>query len=150
MRIAVDSNILLYAEGLNDERRRDLAVSLLEMIGPDALVLPLQAMGEVLMALMRKAHRDADYSVGRVRDWLMRYAWQETSEEVFRGALEIVERHKLSIWDSIILSSAHAAEASVLLSEDLQDGFTWKAVTVVNPFTASPESLRRRLSQSVH
>ena len=29
----------------------------------------------------------------------------------------------------------------LLLSEDLQDGFTWRGVTVANPFSASPHPL---------
>ena len=55
MLIALDSNILIYAEGINDERRRLLATLLLDAIGPGNLVLPLQAAGEVFRALLKSA-----------------------------------------------------------------------------------------------
>jgi predicted nucleic acid-binding protein len=40
----------------------------------------------------------------------------------------------------VILSAASQAGCRLLLSEDLQDGFTWGGVTVINPF-ASPRHL---------
>ena len=45
--------------------------------------------------------------------------------------------HHFGIWDATILSAASQTGCRLLLSEDLQDGFTWGGVTVVNPF-ASP------------
>ena len=38
------------------------------------------------------------------------------------------------IWDALILSVAAESRCCLLLSEDLQPGFTWRGVTVVNPF----------------
>jgi predicted nucleic acid-binding protein len=49
--------------------------------------------------------------------------------------------HQLAFWDAIVLSAAADANCRVLLSEDLQDGFTWSGVTVVNPFAATPHPL---------
>jgi len=42
--------------------------------------------------------------------------------------------HNLGIWDAIILSASAAGACRFLLSEDLQNGFTWNGVTVLNPF----------------
>lgn len=42
--------------------------------------------------------------------------------------------HGLPIWDALILSVAAESHRRLLLSEDLQQGFTWRGVTVVNPF----------------
>ena len=55
--------------------------------------------------------------------------------------------HQLGIWDSIILASAADARCRLLLSEDLQDGFSWSGVTVVNPFVSKPNPLLARLIQ---
>jgi len=38
------------------------------------------------------------------------------------------------VWDALILSVAAENRCRLLLSEDLQDGFTWRGVTVANPF----------------
>jgi predicted nucleic acid-binding protein len=49
--------------------------------------------------------------------------------------------HKLGIWDAVILSAAAQAECRLLLSENLQDGFTWNGTTVTNPFLSSRHPL---------
>jgi predicted nucleic acid-binding protein len=43
-------------------------------------------------------------------------------------------RFKTSYWDGAIIAAAHAAGATLLISEDLNDGQTFGNVTVVNPF----------------
>jgi predicted nucleic acid-binding protein len=42
--------------------------------------------------------------------------------------------HQLPIWDALILAVAAESRCRLLLSEDFQNGFTWRGVTVVNPF----------------
>ena len=41
----------------------------------------------------------------------------------------------------MILSAASNADCQILLSEDMQDGFTWGGVTIVNPFLEKPNPL---------
>lgn len=50
------------------------------------------------------------------------------------SAADLASDHGLAIWDSVVLASAADAGCRLLLSEDLQDGFTWRGVTVANPF----------------
>jgi len=47
----------------------------------------------------------------------------------------------LRIWDAIVLATAAEAGCQMLLTEDLQAGFTWGGVTVVNPFAVPPHTL---------
>ena len=61
------------------------------------------------------------------------------------AATDLVTDHQLNIWDAVILSAAAEAGCRFLLSEDLQDGFTWNGVTVSNPFADSPHPLLRAL-----
>ena len=42
-------------------------------------------------------------------------------------------------WDSLIVASAETADCAWLLSEDIQAGQRFNAVTVVNPFRSGPE-----------
>jgi predicted nucleic acid-binding protein len=37
-----------------------------------------------------------------------------------------------------MLAAAAQAGCRLLLSEDMQDGFTWRGVTIRNPFAATP------------
>jgi predicted nucleic acid-binding protein len=57
------------------------------------------------------------------------------------SAADLATDHQLSIWDSVILSAAAEAGCRLLLSEDLHDGFTWKGVTVTNPFAPAKYAL---------
>ena len=62
-----------------------------------------------------------------------------------RSALDLAQDHRLAIWDSLILSVAAEHRCRVLLSEDMQDGFVWSGVTVINPFAARPHVLLAKL-----
>lgn len=55
-------------------------------------------------------------------------------------AADLATDHQLGIWDAVVLSAASQAGCRLLLSEDLQEGFTWGGVTVTNPF-ASPRNV---------
>ena len=57
MRVALDTNILAYAEGLGDALRCSMAVQLLEQLHSAELVLPAQTLGELSRVLTGKAKR---------------------------------------------------------------------------------------------
>lgn len=57
------------------------------------------------------------------------------------AAADLATDHQLGIWDAVIMSAAAEAGCRLLLSEDLQPGFTWKGVTVTNPFSTSKHPL---------
>lgn len=40
-----------------------------------------------------------------------------------------------------MLAVAAESGCRILLSEDLHDGFTWRGITAVNPFAATPSPL---------
>jgi predicted nucleic acid-binding protein len=57
------------------------------------------------------------------------------------SAADLAADHGLSIWDSVIVAASANAGCRLLLSEDLQDGFTWHGVTLVNPFATTRHPL---------
>ena len=69
----------------------------------------------------------------------------DTSSSILLSAMDLVAAHQLSTWDATILAAAADARCRLLLSEDLQEGFTWSGVTVVNPFARTPHALLTRL-----
>jgi predicted nucleic acid-binding protein len=50
------------------------------------------------------------------------------------NATDLATDHHFGVWDAVILSASAEAGCRLLLSEDLQEGFTWRGVTVTNPF----------------
>jgi predicted nucleic acid-binding protein len=134
VKFAFDSNVVVYAEGVNDPYRQLVANRLAEAVGNDDLIVPLQALGEAVRAMVRKLGVTAAEAVARMRYWCEAFATQDTNREVFDGAVELVLKHKFQFWDAVIMSAAAAGGASVLFSEDMHDGFVWRDVMIVNPF----------------
>lgn len=141
MKVALDTNILVYAEGFNGAGRRDVALDLVHRLPQETTVIPVQVLGELFNVLTRKAGT----SPGEARDvllsWRDTFAVVDTSPEVMLKAVDLAADHHFGIWDAVILSAASQAECRLLLSEDLQDGFTWAGVTVVNPFMSPRHKL---------
>lgn len=141
-RISLDSNILIYAEGTADLPKRDIVVPLITRIGPENIVVPMQAAGETLRWLIRKGRLDRSAAVRRIEWWITECEALPVSVEAFRHATSLVERHAFQLWDAVILAASAEAEATFLLSEDMQHGFRWRGVTIINPFLLTPEEQR--------
>jgi predicted nucleic acid-binding protein len=137
MRVALDSNVLAHAEGANGAIRRDQTLDLLERLPTEAIVLPAQALGELFHVLVRKASRQPTRAREAVLSWRDAYTVIDTSAAVIVNATDLASDHGLTIWDSVMLAASAEAECRLLLSEDFQEGFTWRGVTVTNPFATS-------------
>jgi len=138
MRIAFDTNVLAYAEGVNGEARKAAATAIVRGFAEEEIVLPVQALAELFTVLTRKARWLPEKAQAAVVAWYDAFPVIDTSSSVLLEAMELVAKHKLSSWDAIVLAAAAHAECRMLLSEDMQDGFTWRGVTVRNPFTVTP------------
>jgi predicted nucleic acid-binding protein len=141
VKVALDTNILAYAEGVNGAGRRDAALTLLQRLPEHAVVVPAQALGELFNVLVLKAKRSSDAARTSILAWRDAYPVGETSAAVMVDAVDLAHDHEIRIWDAVMLSVAATAECRLLLSEDFQDGFTWRGVTVANPFGAVPHAL---------
>lgn len=135
MRVALDTNILAYAEGVNGAGRKIPALELLERLPQGSVVLPVQTLGELFHLLVRKAGRTPEKARRAILGWRDTFAVMDTSAEVLFAAADLATDHQLKIWDAIIFAAAGEAGCRLLLSEDLQEGFTWRGVTVSNPFS---------------
>ena len=141
MRVALDTNILAYAEGVNGTPMKKAALELVRRLPDGSAILPVQALGELFNLLVRKAGRSPAKARKAILSWRDAFPLVETSAEVMLAAADLATDHQLTIWDSVILSATAEAGCRLLLSEDLQEGFTWKGVTVTNPFAASKHEL---------
>lgn len=141
MRIALDTNIMAYAEGLGDARRCAQAVELLEQLSGADVVLAAQTLGELTRVLTGKAKQASAQVREVVLSWADSYPVVDSTWEAFASALDLVVDHQLPMWDALILAVAAENRCRLLLSEDFQDGFTWRGVTVVNPFATATSPL---------
>ncbi|HXY25587.1 MAG TPA: PIN domain-containing protein [Candidatus Acidoferrum sp.] len=145
MRVALDTNVLAYAEGINGAAKKQEALRLIQQLPANAAHLPVQTLGELFQLLVRKAKRSATQARAAILGWRDAFPVIETSETVMVAAVELAASHPLGIWDAVILASAAEGDCRLLLTEDLQEGFTWNGVTVTNPFAKLPHPLLRQL-----
>lgn len=149
-RVAFDTNVLAYIAGVDrhadDAAKIEASRALLKQLrGRATLLVPVQALGELYVVLTRSgASRE------EARDTVLRMAQAltslDSSRSAFLSALDLATTHKLQMWDALILNVAAEAGCTLLLSEDMADGFTWRGTAVVNPFAAAIDERLTRLT----
>jgi predicted nucleic acid-binding protein len=134
MRVGIDTNILGYAEGIGDVGRRDATMELLTHLPPEYVLLPVQVLGELFRILTGKANCPPDIARSRILQWADSFEVADSTWSAFQSAFDLTVDHGLQIWDALILAVTAESRCRILLSEDMQHGFTWRGVTVVNPY----------------
>ncbi len=140
MAAAFDTNVLAYAAGLRqveaDEAKIISAGLLIEpLLVEGGLVLAAQVQAELHNLLRKKKGLSALDAATMVSRYSAGAITIPTDPSVLAEAFVLAENHNLQTYDAIILAAAAQAGCEVLYSEDMQHGFEWNGVLVVNPFT---------------
>jgi predicted nucleic acid-binding protein len=134
VRVALDTNILIYAVGVNDAHKQDLILDFLAEIPPYDVVLSVQVLAEFYRVCTGKAGFSRQEAALLTRSWRQRHTIVGTFDPVFDRSIDLAMRHRFTIWDSMVVASSVETKCKLLLSEDMHHGFTWSGVTIVNPF----------------
>lgn len=134
-RFSLDANILFYAVDSSDVDRHRKAMEVIERaaVEQDCLVA-LQAYCEFVVAATRKNRMSMAEARAQVSDWQMLFTTAYPTPTTLPQALDAVTQHSLSFWDAMLWSVVREAGATVLLTEDLQDGRVLGGVRFRNPF----------------
>lgn len=146
MRITLDTNVLAYAEGVGDEARCHMAREVIAGLPVVNVLIPVQVLVELHRVLTRKAGRSSGESKEAILGWTDAFATIDTTGPALESALDLAVDHGLQIWDALILAVSAEHRCRALLSEDLQHGFTWRGVTVVNPFNERKHPLLKAIT----
>jgi predicted nucleic acid-binding protein len=132
--VMLDTNVVAYAASALPEDREKRARSL-ELIDTASLGLSAQVLQEFYVTVTRKMRTPLSHAAAV--DWI------ETLESfpcvpvdtslVLQGA-ETARRYRISYWDGSIVAAAERLGATVLYTEDLNDGQRYGSVAVINPF----------------
>ena len=141
MRVALDTNILAYAEGIGDDVRQQASLDLIRALPSSLVVIPVQCLGELFRVLTGKSRRNATPAREAILAWADAYKTADSTWTALQSAMDAVASHGLQIWDALILDVAAEQRCRLLLSEDMQHEFTWHGVTVVNPYHESKHRL---------
>jgi len=126
----LDSNIVLYLAS-EDLLKADRAQELVAEGG----TISVQVLNEIANISRRKM----GLSWAEIRNFLLMIRGllkvEPITIEIHEVGISLAERYQLSVYDSMIVSAALAAECDTLLSEDLQDGLLINGrLRVLNPF----------------
>jgi len=97
MRVALDTNILAYAEGIGDTVRCAGAVRLIEQLPAEFVLLPAQTLGELFRVLTGKAKRPAEQSREAIMTWADTFEIADSSWTAFQAGIDLVIDHQLQI-----------------------------------------------------
>ena len=104
MRVALDTNVLAYLEGVNGAALKRVAVDLIKKLEESSTFVPVQVLGELFNVLVRKAGFSTAEARTAILSWHSTFPLIETSPSVLVAATELAARHRLNIWDAIIFA----------------------------------------------
>jgi predicted nucleic acid-binding protein len=137
-RTFVDTNVLVSAYDLREERRLSVAHAVLDELWRSRTgVISTQVLQEFYVVATRRF--DPPMTSKAARAIVSTYhAWPivQVDPAIILAASSLEERHSFSFWDALIIEAARRAGASSVLSEDLQTGRRIGDVIIVNPFAA--------------
>jgi predicted nucleic acid-binding protein len=126
----LDSNVLVYA--FTTDPRAAAAQRLLEQ----GCITSVQGLNEFANVARRKlgmTWEDTRDALGAIRALCPVIVSMEIATHI--DALLIAERHRLSIFDALMVASALRADCDVMWSEDMHDGLVIdERLRIANPF----------------
>ena len=140
----VDTNILVYARDATETEKQPLAMLRMEYLWKaKSGRLSVQVLQEFYSIVTTKLKPGMEPRRAR-EDVLSLFAWNPAhiNLDIIKDAWSILDKFKISWWDSLIISAAQALNCDYLLTEDLQENQIFGSVQVISPFNNSPDSLK--------
>lgn len=134
--VFVDTNVFVYARDASEVRKQPAASRWLEHLWIEQRGRTgIQVLNEYYVTVTRKL-KPGMSPENAWDDVHALLAWdpQPVDKDLLLRAREIEHRHGLSWWDAMAVAAAQLQNCTLLLTEDLQDGWNCNGVTVCNPF----------------
>lgn len=131
--IALDTNILIYAIG--EDAKAAMAATCILRTAESGGIVPLQVFCEFANVSRRKKMLSMPELHEHLANWLPVFRVTPTTATDVGVAAELANRRGLQYFDALIATIARRAGASVLLTEDLQDGINLDGCQIINPFS---------------
>lgn len=132
----IDTNVLIYAYDLDAGIKHRRAAELIRLLWSErGGILSTQVLQEFHVNVTRKIPRPISPATARgIIDTYRAWQVETISIDTVLRASEYQERHQLSFWDGVLIAAAVQGSATVLLTEDLNDGQMIEGVEINNPF----------------
>jgi predicted nucleic acid-binding protein len=136
IRVALDSNILVYAE-LEPESEKGARSADLILRAARNGVIPVQVLGEYLRFVQRRVPQAFEDAVRQASLYRAAFPTPPTTGAVIDTACRLARTHRMPLWDCVVCAASAQARAKVLLTEDMQDGRILDGLRLINPFATS-------------
>lgn len=133
-RVAIDTNILVYAEGVGEGAKVDRAIDVIAQLNPVTTLIPVQVLGDLTRVLVKKGGWTVGDTKLSISNWSDTFLVAPSTQQSFLLALELATEHSFSIWDALIMAVAQENSCRFLITEDLQYGFRWAGIEAFIPF----------------
>jgi predicted nucleic acid-binding protein len=132
----VDTNVIVYAFDVGEDRKREVA---LQLLGDSSLhlVVSAQVLNEFYWIVTRKL--EPPLEAEEAHDVVRHLASGDVvpiDASLVDAAITLARRHRLALWDAAILAAASRWGCDELLTEDMSDGIVIEGVRIRNPFRA--------------
>ncbi|MFM8299334.1 MAG: PIN domain-containing protein [Microcystis aeruginosa] len=133
----IDSNIWLYrfivnCSDTNAIPKQQIATNITNQ---GNLIISTQVVNEVCSNLIRKAGFNNLQIQNLLEELTQGFEILPVSLETLEYGVKLRDRYLISFWDSLIVASAVLGDATILYSEDMQDGLIINnSLQVINPF----------------
>jgi predicted nucleic acid-binding protein len=134
-RVALDSNILVYAELEPETEKGRRAADLILRAARDG-VIPAQVLGEYLRFVQRRSPAAFADAIRQASLYQAAFLTPPTTDAIINQAADLARAHRLQLWDAVVCAASVAAGAKVLMTEDMQDGRMVEGLRLINPFAA--------------
>jgi predicted nucleic acid-binding protein len=138
-RVALDSNILIYAELEPDSDKGTRAIDLILAVARDG-VIPVQVLGEYLRFVQRRLPNAFEQAVRQASLYGAAFLTPPTTSAVMDMAAALAREHRMQLWDCVVCAAAAQAGAKVLMTEDMQDRHMLAGLQLINPFIEANSS----------
>jgi predicted nucleic acid-binding protein len=130
----LDSNILIYAFGKQDDKKKEIAKGIIS----DCEIVSLQAINETLFVLYAK-FKFPVIELETVKNFLVQvFNISEINTSTLSKSLQIMKKYNYSFWDSMMIASALNNQCQTLYSEDMHHGqIIEDKLEIINPFLES-------------
>lgn len=131
-KIFIDTNILVYLSS-NETHKEEIAKSII--YSQSNASISTQVLSEFSNVIYRKKILTVDKLLQYINMFSKIFTIEIITPDIIISAINIKEKYMLSLWDSIIISTALDNNCNILISEDLQHKqIIEHKLKIVNPF----------------
>jgi predicted nucleic acid-binding protein len=129
-RAFIDSNIFLYAFSNKDKSKQTISAEIIQQNN----IISVQIINEVSNNMLKKLNFSNQEIQKFIVNCYNKYEVVNLSKNILINSAKLRDNHKLSYYDSLILSTAIYSDCDVLYSEDMQHNQKIENLTIINPF----------------